>query len=62
MASELHAEADNREDCETGTEPWMQEGTERHCGNRAHLEDERMQREREREQEGVVSENSADSG
>lgn len=41
------------EERETGTEPWTQEETERLSGNRLHLEDKRMQRERE----VVVSEN-----
>lgn len=36
------------EECETGTEPWIHEETERLSGNRLHLEDKRMQRERER--------------
>lgn len=47
--SELRCDAEAREECETGPEPWIQEGSERLSGNRLHLEDKRMQRERERE-------------
>lgn len=51
--SELECDAEAAEECETGTEPWIQEETEQLSGNRLHLEDKRMQRERE----VVVSEN-----
>lgn len=51
--SELQCDAEAREECETGTKPWIREGTERLSANRLHLEDKRMQRERE----VVVSEN-----
>lgn len=49
--SELQCDAEAREECETGAEPWIQEEAERLSGNRLHLEDKRMQRE------VVVSEN-----